>query len=187
MLTLNLASPTDGEVFDETTGQFAPAKTIQVELEHSLVSVSKWEEKHEVPFLSDTTEHTEEQILDYIRMMVVTPDVPDSIFDSLTNEDAQAIQAYMAKKATATTIRESKKPSSRQIVTSELIYYWMFSLGIPKECESWNLNRLLMLIRVFNAKQEESDPKHKKTMSQSEIMARNRALNAKRLQGGRLG
>lgn len=187
MLTLNLASPSAGEVYNEETSQFRPAKTIRVELEHSLLAVSKWEEKYEKPFLSDSSNHTEEEILDYIRMMVVTPGVDSDVFGYLTAEDARSIQEYISKTATATTIRESKKPQQSQIITSELIYYWMFSLGIPKECESWNLNRLLMLIRVFNAKQEEADPKNKQRMSQSEIMARNRALNAKRLAGGRRG
>src|SRR5699024_957782 len=187
MLTLNLASPSAGEVYDEETSQFRPAKTIRVELEHSLLAVSKWEEKYEKPFLSETSDHTEEEILDYLRMMVVTPGVDDTTFDYLTTDDVRSIQEYITKTATATTIRESKNTQQRQIITSELIYYWMFSLGIPKECESWNLNRLLMLIRVFNAKQEESDPKNQKSMSQAEIMARNRALNAKRLAGGRRG
>lgn len=176
-----------GESYDENSQRFIP-QTIPVAFEHSLLSVSKWEEKHEKPFLSQTEKMSEDEILDYLRMMVMNPSVDLSLLNNLSQENFIDIQNYLNKKATATTVREEKpKPGHNNVVTSELIYYWMFSLQIPKECENWHINRLLMLIRVFNAKQKEADPKGQRKMSPSEIMARNHALNAKRLSGGKRG
>lgn len=175
------------EYYDETSECFV-SKTFPVALEHSLLSISKWEEKYEKPFLSETEEMSTEEVMDYIRMMVINPAVDTSLLDRLTNDNLIEIQKYLNRKATATTVRDDD-PNNRErnVITSELIYYWMFSLQIPKECETWHINRLLMLIRVFNAKAKESDPKSKKTMSQSQIMARNAKLNAKRLAGGKKG
>lgn len=175
------------EYYDETSEKFV-SKTFPIALEHSLLSISKWEEKYEKPFLSETEEMSTGEVMDYIRMMVVNPAVDVSLLDRLSNDNLSEIQKYLNKKATATTVRDDD-PNSRErnVITSELIYYWMFSLQIPKECETWHINRLLMLIRVFNAKAKEADPKSKKTMSQSQIMARNAKLNAKRLAGGKKG
>lgn len=176
-----------GESYDENSQRFIP-KTIPVAFEHSLLSLSKWEEKYEKPFLSQTEQLSEDEVLDYLHMMIVNPFVDTKLLNYLSSDNYKEIQEYLNKKATATTVREDKAtPGPKPIVTSELIYYWMFSLQIPKECETWHINRLLMLIKVFNAKQQEADPKNKRKMSRSEIMARNRALNAKRLAGGKKG
>lgn len=175
------------EYYDEASERFV-SKTFPIALEHSLLSLSKWEEKYEKPFLSDKEEMSTEEVMDYIRMMVLNPAVDDSLLNKLTNDNFKEIQQYINKKATATTVRDDAERSrDRSVITAEVIYYWMFSLQIPKECETWHINKLLMLIRVFNAKAKEADPKHKKTMSKSQLMARNAKLNAKRLAGGRKG
>lgn len=149
-----------------------------VRLEHSLLTLSEWESKYKKPFLSDLEEHqkTDEETIDYIRMMVLDQTLPVSIFDSLITNNLNEIQTYIGNDNSATVIRESKKTrASGETITSEVIYYWMFSNQIDKDCENWNLNRLIMLIRVFAAKGAKPEK-----MSKSETAARNRALNAER-------
>lgn len=163
------------EGFDENTGEFVE-ETQTVYFEHSLLSVAKWEEKYEKPFLVDNDEKTPDEVLDYIDMMVVENNVEGDLLPKLSQKNITELQEYISKKATATWFRETNKKSrSSEVVTSELIYYWMFSYKIPKECETWHLNRLLTLIRVFGAKNEKP-----KKMSGSEISARNRSLNEQR-------
>lgn len=165
-----------GETFNEETGEFNVVGPV-LYLEHSLLSLSKWEEKYEKPFLDPKNEKSTAEVIDYIRMMVVAPDDGVDLVDKLTNENLIEIQNHITAKRTATWFSDqgAKKPPSREVQTSELIYYWMFSLRIPKECEEWHLNRLMTLIRVFS----EKDKKPEK-MSQKDIMARNRTLNAQR-------
>lgn len=164
------------ELFDETINEFVDIPEQIIELEHSLISLSKWEAKWEVPFLSDK-EKTDEQTLDYVKCMTLTPNVSSAVFDNLSQEQLNLVGEYINAKRTATWFSESKSKSrSREIITSELIYYWMVSLTIPFECQEWHLNRLLTLVRVCN---EKNNP-NKKKMSRSELAARNRALNEQR-------
>lgn len=153
-------------------------ETYPVELEHSLLTISRWEATYKKPFLSDLPEHekTEEETIDYIRMMVVDQDLPIAIFESLVRNNLIEVQNYISDTQTATTIKEFGKKSARsEIITSEVIYYWMFSNQIDKECETWHLNRLITLIRVFAAKSAKPEK-----MSKSDVIAQNRALNAQR-------
>ena len=164
-----------GEYFNEETGEFINIKGQTLELEHSLVSLSKWESKWHKPFLTKE-EKTVEEITDYIRCMTVTPNVKNDTYTNLTNENIAEINAYIENPMTATTVYDdSKQGSSREIITSELIYYWMIASNIPFECQKWHLNRLLTLIRICEIKNEPP-----KKMSKGEIMSRNRSLNAAR-------
>jgi hypothetical protein len=164
------------EGYDEALGKFVEGDYIVLELEHSLASLSKWESKHEIPFLH-SDKKTTEQVLDYIRMMFSGDEFPEELIKYFTKTNYDDINAYINAKMTATTFREIKKPASKEIVTSELIYYWMISLGIPFECENWHLNRLLTLIKVCNIKNQKPTK-----MSRQEVMAQQRDLNAERRQ-----
>lgn len=169
---LNIVVP-DQEFFNEETQEFFTLKGQTLQLEHSLVSLSKWESKWNKPFLSKN-EKTSKETIDYIRCMTITQNVKPYIYDMLTNENILDINKYIDSPMTATTFNVQNTPS-REIVTSEIIYYWMISLNIPLECQKWHLNRLLTLIRVCNLKNAPS-----KKMSKKEIMSRNAALNAAR-------
>jgi hypothetical protein len=165
---------TISEGFDEETSEFVSADAIVLELEHSLVSLSKWESKWEQPFL-DRTEKTEEQIVDYIRTMILTPDFPPEVLSRLTEDNFTEINNYINAKMTATWFNDPPNPPVREIITAELIYYWMISLGIPFECQHWHLNRLITLVKVCNYKNAPE-----KTVSRGEVLASQRALNDQR-------
>lgn len=162
------------EQWDQIKQEFInkPAQTLR--LEHSLVSLSKWESKWCKAFLTKN-EKTIEETLDYIRCMTITQNVDPEVYIHLTPDNIAQINAYIEAPMTATYFSQDKgKPSNEQI-TAELIYYWMIAFNIPFECQKWHLNRLLTLVRVCNVK---SQPPKK--MSKKEIMSRNAALNAQR-------
>lgn len=171
MLQINIP---DVELWDEQKEEFIINKGATIQLEHSLVSISKWEAKWNKPFLS-RKKQTPEEMYDYIRCMTITQNVNPSVYNNLTDKNVAEIKAYMDAPMTATTFPESEKKQSREVITSELIYYWMISLNIPFECQKWHLNRLLTLIKVCNFKN--TPPKKRSTR---EIMQRNAALNASR-------
>lgn len=163
------------EMYDEQQAEFVTIGDMTLELEHSLVSLSKWESIYEKPFLGKD-EKTTEQVLTYVRLMTLTPNIPDDVFSKLSEGNFKAINEYIDAKMTATWFSDTPgAPSSRDVITAELIYYWMITFQIPFECERWHLNRLFTLIRVCNVKQAKP-----KKMSRSEIAARNRELNAQR-------
>lgn len=171
---LRIAVPAS-EKWDEANCQFINFDGAVLELEHSLLSVSKWESKWHKPFLSEKT-MTEAESIDYIRCMTLNDNVPEEAYENLTSENIKDVEAYISDSMTATWFVDDKtsKPN-REIITSERIYYSMFSLGVPKECENWHFNRLMTLLRVFS---EENKPKKK--MSAKQILSRNRALNEQR-------
>lgn len=163
------------ELWDEINEEFISAKEQTLTLEHSLVSLSKWESKWCKPFLSKE-EKTLEESIDYIRCMTLTQNVDSSVYNRLTNENLSLIHSYMNASMTATKINDSSsKKSGYEIMTNEIIYSLMIAYNIPFECQKWHLNRLLTLIKVCEIK----NCKPKK-MSKAEIMRRNAALNAKR-------
>ena len=171
MLTITIPAT---ELFNEKTNEFIPIKGQTLQLEHSLVSVSKWESKWCKPFISSNK--TNEEVIDYIKCMTITQNVNPNIYIALTKQNIEDINEYIDAPMTATTFYEDKnKKSKKEIVTSELIYYWMITLNIPMECQKWHLNRLLTLIRVCNNKN--SPPKK---MSRSEVINRYAELNAQR-------
>lgn len=171
MLQLTIA---DTELWDERIGEFIHLRGGTIELEHSLVSLSKWESKWHKPFFG-REDKTDEETIDYVRCMTLTNNVSPELYKYLTPEHIQQVNDYIANPMTATTISNTKSGSSREIITSELIYYWMVALQIPFECENWHLNRLLTLVQVCNVKN--SPPKK---MSKRDVMSRNASLNAAR-------
>lgn len=164
-----------GKVFNNDTQMFYDVPSCTLKLEHSLISVSKWESRWHKSFLS-IKDKTSEMTIDYIRCMEISKNIDPIVYYALTPKDISEITAYIEDPMTATTFNEPKRAPSRKIVTSEQIYYWMFSYSIPKECEQWHLNRLLTLIHIFEL---ESQPKKK--MSRSAILKQNAALNDARL------
>ena len=163
------------ELWDERKKEFVYVKEQTIQLEHSLVSISKWESKWCKSFLA-TKDKTNEESLDYIRCMTLTQNVKPEAYQCLTVENIQRIKEYIDAPMTATVINNAQngKPN-REIITSELIYHWMIDTQVPFECQKWHLNRLITMITVRYHKL--SPPKK---MSQREIMARNAALNAAR-------
>ena len=165
------------EFWDEQKQEFINTKEQVLQLEHSLISLSKWEAKWCKVFLSKQ-EKTQEETIDYIKCMTITPNVDPEVYNHLTRENIKEIEDYIAAPMTATYFSlDNAGKSSREQVTSELIYYWMIALNIPFECQKWHLNRLLTLIKVCNIKNQPP-----KKMSKREIMSRNAALNAARRQ-----
>jgi hypothetical protein len=162
------------EKWDETIEEFIPPITTTIDLEHSLVSLSKWESKYCRPFISKEGMNADET-LDYIKFMTVTPNVDPSVYDHLSERNVIEINKYIDAPMTATTVPDIGGGGSRETITSELIYYWMIALTIPPEYQYWHLNRLLMLIKVCNFKNQPDKP-----VSQQEAMSRNKALNEAR-------
>lgn len=164
-------------MFDDGAQEFTTEGDVVLELEHSLVSMSKWESEYEKPFLGAKPK-TPEEVLGYVRCMCLTSNVPPEIFNKLSQENVEDINTYIDAKMSATWFSEQPgAPKSREVITAELIYYWMTIFQIPFECEKWHLNRLFTLIRICNIKQAKP-----KKMSRTEIAARNRELNAQRRQ-----
>lgn len=164
------------EQYDEVSETFISPKEQVLLLEHSLVSISKWESKWKKPFLSKE-EKTFEESIDYIRCMTITQNVDYDSYLGITSEHIKEVGKYIEAPMTATTFRNEKKTVNREIITAELIYYWMVAMNIPFECQKWHLNRLLTLINVCNIKN--TPPKK---MNRRELMGRNAALNAARRQ-----
>lgn len=168
----------DRECWDERTNSFINVKGQTLNLEHSLVSISKWESKWEKPFLTADTK-TYEETVDYIRCMTLTQNVDPNVYMNVTIDIINRVNEYISAPMTATWFgkRNNKAGSARGggIVTAEKIYYWMIALNIPFECQKWHLNRLLTLIKVCEA---ENEPQKK--MSKNALMKRNSALNAAR-------
>jgi len=172
MLTLLVQAE---EYYNEVTEEFELREGFTLELEHSLVSLSKWESIHNKPFLVDDRK-TAEEILSYIQCMIISPVYPADFANRLSTDNVEAINDYIESKQTATSFGQMPERKSRgETITSELIYYWMVAFTIPFECETWHLNRLFSLIRICNIKN--SPPKK---MSRSEMARRNRDLNEKR-------
>ena len=163
------------EKYDSVNNLFYTSKEYHLCLEHSLVSISKWESKWKKPFFG-REEKTHEESIDYIRCMTLTQNVDPEAYTGINSKIFQKISEYIDEPMTATKITEHKTGSpSREVYTAEIIYYLMISYGIPFECQKWHINKLITLIKVCEIKNSPT-----KKMSSSDIMAQNRALNAKR-------
>lgn len=172
-MPITLVIPESKEMYDESTNTFVRFPAATIEIEHSLISLSKWESKWHKPYLSKDKRTAEEE-LDYVRCMTLTKNVDPNAYYGLTKANLEEIRAYVNDSMTATTFRESDK-KSRQIITNELIYHWMIECGIPFECQKWHLNRLLTLIRVRTEMKQ--DPKK---IPKKDLYKRNTDLNKAR-------
>lgn len=163
-------------VYDESTERFRDEGGFELQLEHSLHSLAQWEEEFEKPFLGKQ-EKTPEEALAYIRFMLLTKNPPEDYLKRLSEENVQAVNAYINRKSTATWFNDVTPQTRRntETVTAELIYYWMTIFHIDWEAQYWHLNRLFTLIRICNIKQDKP-----RKMSRAEVMARQRALNEQR-------
>lgn len=174
MLTITVPGE---EFFDEKSNEFVTIGDVTLELEHSLVSLSKWESIWEKPFLGKG-EKTAEETLSYIKCMTLTPNVPPEVYEKLSKENIEAINEYVSKKHSATWFREVKGQGNTtgELVTAEVIYYWLVAMNIPFEVQTWHLNKLFTLVKVIGQKNAP-----KKRMGRREAAAQQRALNAQRL------
>ena len=164
------------EYFDQQKQEFVYLKEQKLTLEHSLISISKWESKWKKPFL-DKADKSPEESADYIRCMTIGKEVDPDVLRWVPQDVYAQINAYISDSMTATWFNErNKKPGPGQVITSELIYYWMAKNGIPFECEKWHLNRLFTLLRIFGEKN-----KPPKKMSRKEAAIQQRKLNEQRI------
>lgn len=167
---LELVIP-ENEYYNRDTREFISIPEQHLRLKHSLVSISKWEAKWKIPFLSKQPK-TREQSLDYIKIMTITQNVNPLVYEFLPDNIMGKIQQYIDDPMTATVIKTQSKPGGQKVITSEVIYSWMVSYNISKEYEKWHLNRLLTLIQILNI---ENSPKKK--MGKNSVYQRNQALN----------
>lgn len=173
MLTITIPAT---ELFNDETQLFTNTEETILQLEHSLVSLSKWEQKWEKPFLGKE-ERTTEETIDYIKCMIISPEVPsDEIYNVMPPSTFTQISEYINAKMTATWFNNTPSQSVGETVTSEIIYYWLIALNIPFEVQTWHLNRLLTLVRVVNIK---NDP-DKKLMPKADAAALQRQMNEER-------
>lgn len=166
------------EFYDEVKEEFVTlSKEQTLQLEHSLVSLRKWESKWHKPFYTKdkTNNKTREESIDYIRCMTLTQNVDPKVYEFITDEQMRQVNEYIEDPMTATTFPKDNHTPNREIITAEIIYYWMITLGIPSEYQKWHLNSLLTLINVCNIKNAP-----RKKMSKNEIISRNRELNRSR-------
>lgn len=170
---LKLTLP-ETEVYDESRNEFVLLPKVKLKLEHSLVSLSKWESIHKKAFMGPN-QKTQEETISYIECMCLGSN-PQGLRTRLTQDQLTTINQYISDKATATTFREIPgQQGSREVVTAEIIYYWMVAMNVPLECENWHLDKLFSLLRVISLKSAPA-----KKMSRNELIARNRELNAQR-------
>lgn len=173
-MPLSLIVP-EREFYDPNSCRFIMIRETRLELEHSLLSISKWEAKWHKPYLS-LEEKTPEEAMDYIRCMSLIPGIDPNVFYGIDRKNSEKIRNYISDPMTATTVKHLDKRPNREIITNEIIYYWMAEFGIPFDpCQKWHLNHLMALIEVAAAK---SQPPKK--MPKKEWLNQRAALNAQR-------
>ncbi len=182
MLTITVP---EQELFDSQTNTFTQVGGITLELEHSLLSLSKWESKHQKPFLGND-DKTSDEIRSYIECMILTPNVDSQTLKFLGGDLLDQIARYMESKESATTFGEMPEPNKGkgETLTAELIYYWLVAFNIPFTCETWNLNRLFALVKICNIKQQKAAAGNgtKSKKPSREAMIRRQDLNEQRKQ-----
>jgi hypothetical protein len=171
---LRLVVPEE-ELFDERTSEFINVDSVELELEHSLLSLSKWESFFEKSFLG-TDDKTDEEVMYYVWCMVLDDRIDQSVLKRLSPQNLREINEYISSKQSATTFGEMpSRPGRGEVITAELIYYWMVAFTIPFECEAWHLNRLFSLIKICNIKN--SKPQKQ---SKQDVAKRYQEINAQR-------
>lgn len=177
------------EFFDDKKNEFVTVEPATLYLEHSLASISKWEGKYHKSFLETASKKIEAiEFYDYIKCMTMN-EVPDNTYLALTDKQINDIKDYIENPMTATTFNQNGKKKSdidagvkkREILTAEIIYYYMVELGIPFEAENWHINKLMALIRVCSIKNANNGGSNK--MNKRDAMAFNRSLMASRRAG----
>lgn len=165
-----------GEFYSEKRQEFIETKETVLRLEHSLLSISKWEAEWKKPFLDRTVDKTYEESISYIKCMTLSQNVDQNVYYAITPEIMEKVNEYIGEVRSATTINANTQTSpDKSVVTSELVYYWMAANNIPIECQKWHFSRLFMLLQIFAIKQGKQ-----KKMSRNDVVAQNRALNAAR-------
>lgn len=160
------------EIYNDSLEEFQTVGPFNLQMEHSLLSISKWESKTKKSFFRQ--ESTVEDTILYFKCMTINK-VDDVAFSLLTQENVREIREYIDDSKTATTFKNTNEKKSRELITSELVYYWMTTMNIPFEAEKWHFSRLITLIRIHTAK---NTPQKKR--SKSELLAENRAINEAR-------
>lgn len=176
------------ESFDYEKQEFVYGKEATLQLEHSLVSLHKWEQKWHIPFLDKRREKTNEQTIDYIRCMTLTQNVDPEVYNRINDKIIKDILEYINDSHTATFFGgEPVRSRDNRPVTAEVLYYQMISLNIPFECKKWHLNSLLTLIHVCteeNNARNSANGRGKKRRSQDISMEYAR-MNAQRMAKGK--
>lgn len=171
------------EFFDETSGEFLPPidiKETKIQVEHSLISLKKWEQTWHKPFL-DRNEKTYEELSDYIRCMTLNKGIDPNVYHWIPKEEIEKVIKYIEDPMTATWFKDNTligaQKNKRDVITAEIIYYWMISLNVPVEFERWHLNQLLTLIKVINIKNEKPKPVNREEAAKerAELNKRRRA------------
>ena len=175
MLQLEIQMSPEG--WDERTERFVEPKTVTLKLEHSLVSISKWESKWHKIYLDPDKDVTDEEAMDYLRCMTINHNVNPLVYSAIPQDEIKKVNEYINDSMTATTFKKTpeRKTRKQELQSSELLYYYMFKLGIPKECEKWHINRLMTLMRIYSIKDANEAPNTKR--SRSETLARYREIN----------
>lgn len=165
------------EGFNEATGEFEYTKNVSLQMEHSLISIAKWEAKHHKAYLSRKRDKTYEEMIDYFRCMTINKNVDPSVYYRISKEQMVEIEHYINDPMTATYMpQDDDSPGGvSDTITAELIYYWMISYNIPPDYRRWHINQLMALINVCSRKN--SPPKKRSTEA---IQRRNARLNAER-------
>lgn len=169
------------ELYDDENEIFLYPDRIVVEMEHSLVSLSKWESKFEKPFLTQD-EKTDDEIMAYIKCMIISPINAEEALSRFTNDHILMIKDYIDAKQTATWFNEKPGKKSTQTITNELVYYWMNAAGVPMECQHWHLNRLFTLLRVHSANNNQAQQTNGKKKGLTSDERASRAAENKRRQ-----
>ena len=182
MLQITVKADPNKELYDPIENVFSSLqKDETLILEHSLISLSKWESKWHIPFLDKNHPKTDEQTIDYIRCMTLNKNVNPNVYLFLSKENIEAINSYIEDPMTATWFNEKEIPRSGPLthmaITNEIIYALMIQYRIPVEFEKWHLSRLMTLIKVVN----ELNTDHSKSKkSRSEFLSDRDKLNEMR-------